>query len=372
VIPDGSLVRKLCLTLTLSALAVLASACSTSSTEETDTPFSMGIEGREYQPYENTLAVSDRMRSFTLPLNNPGVVPAHAASHMEEDDLIAGVVVNGQARAYPRWMLVTYHVVNDTINDAPIMVAHCEICSGTSAFRPVVEGFGGRSLIFDTYGPAKGTFSVYDYQTHTVWSPFTGRTLEGQLHPSRMERIPVMVQSWGAWMERFPDTEVVFGSRLFIEHSEHGRGEDNEIGAEFIPQGFANVANMEDVRLARSALVFGITNLRGDQSIAFSLDWLEEQQSVVKHPFDNGYYLLEKIGPFAVAAFRLEEDQVDQTYSVSSRSPFQLTDDEGHSWDEFGKASAGGAGGRDLLVADGYLTEWYEWVSSYPASEIAR
>ncbi len=369
-IPGSSFVWKSSLTLTLSILAALASACSTSSTGEADAPFSMGIEGREYLPYENTLAVSDRMRSFTLPLNNPGVVPAHAASHMEEDDLIAGVVVNGQARAYPRWMLVTYHVVNDTINNAPIMVAHCEICSGTSAFRPVVDGFGGRSLIFDTYGPAKGTFSVYDYQTHTVWSPFTGRTLEGQLHPSRMERIPVMVETWGTWMERFPDTEVVFGSRLFIEHSEHGRGEDNEIGAEYIPQGFANVANMEDVRLARNALVFGITNIQGDPSIAFPLEWLEEKQGVVKHPFDNEYYLLSKLGPFAVAAFRLEEDQAEKTYSVSSLHPFRLADDEGNSWDEFGKASEGET--RDLLVADGYLTEWYEWVSSYPASEIAH
>ena len=26
---------------------------------------------------------------------------------------------------------------------------------------------------------------------------------------------------------------------------------------------------------------------------------------------------------------------------------------------------------RDLAVADGYFTEWYEWVSGYPESEIA-
>ncbi len=42
------------------------------------------------------------------------------------------------------------------------------------------------------------------------------------------------------------------------------------------------------------------------------------------------------------------------------------------SFNEFGKASEEETGRRDLLIADGYLTEWYEWVSSYPASEIAR
>ena len=52
-------------------------------------------------------------------MNNPGVVPASAASHMEADDLVFGVVVKGQPRAYPRWVMVAYHVVNDTINDVP-------------------------------------------------------------------------------------------------------------------------------------------------------------------------------------------------------------------------------------------------------------
>ena len=51
----------------------------------------------------------------------------------------------------------------------------------------------------------------------------------------------------------------------------------SHIKPEYIPQGFANVANMDDLRLARNALVFGVTNQEGDQSIAFPLDLLEKQ-----------------------------------------------------------------------------------------------
>ena len=101
------------------------------------------------------------------------------AFHMSEADLIAGIEVNGQRRAYPLWILVAYHVVNDTLDDSPVLLSHCEACSGASAFRPILDPFEGKSLTFQIHGIAHGSFSIYDYQTQTVWSPFTGRTLEG-------------------------------------------------------------------------------------------------------------------------------------------------------------------------------------------------
>ena len=165
----------------------------------------------QFKPWDETLALTSPFPRFIfLPLNNPAVVPASMAPFMEDDDIVAGVVVEGQARAYPQWVLVAYHVVNDTIGNSPVLLAHCEICSGTSSFTPMVEDFEGRTLSFQIHGIAKGTFSVYDYQTQTVWSPFTGRTMEGALHPSRMDRIPLIVEPWGDWKKRFPDTEFDF------------------------------------------------------------------------------------------------------------------------------------------------------------------
>lgn len=327
-------------------------------------------EAPQFSAWPNELA--GRFRSFLLPLNNPSTVPAAMASHMEEDDVVAGLVVNGQARAYPQWILVAYHVVNDTINEAPVLLAHCEICSGTSAFQPVVDGFEGGSLTFGQYGPANGTFSVYDYQTKSVWSPFTGRTLQGELNPSRMKRIPLIVEHWGDWVKRFPETDVIFASRLLIEQREHGRGEHNQLGAEYIPDGFQRVANMGDERLARNALVFGIANVKGDRAMAFPLGSLKEEDPPLKYEFDGHQYLIKKIGEFGVVAFRLEEGQEGNTYHVVSQTPFRLGDDEGRVWDEFGKSLKEEAGSRQLQMADGYFTEWYEWVSSYPHSEIAH
>ncbi len=357
--------------LALFGALVVAGACGSAGTEADDAQASTGGEDIPFSAWEKSLALSSPFPRFIfLPLNNPGVVPVELANYMDDEDIVAGVLVDGKARAYPLWILVAYHVVNDTINEAPVLLAHCEICSGASAFTPVLERFEGRTLSFQIHGIAKGTFSIYDYQTQTVWSPFTGRTFEGTLHPSRMDRIPLVLEPWEDWVKRYPETDVLFASRKFKER-EHGRGEHNQIGAEYLPDGFKNVANMEDTRLKANVLVFGVTNLAGDQSIAFPLDLLEGKE-VMKYEFAKESYLLKKMGGFTVVAFRLQRDQENRTYHQVSPSPFRLADDQGGLWDEFGNAVNETGEKRNLAPADGYMTEWYEWVSGYPESQIAH
>ena len=72
-----------------------------------------------------------------------------------------------------------------------------------------------------------------------------------------------------------------------------------------------------------------------------------------------------------MVAFRLDENQAERTYQQVSDSPFRLGNDSAGLWDEFGRAVNETGEKRDLAVADGYFTEWYEWVSGYPESEIA-
>ena len=348
-------------------LSLAAGACGSSATTEPEAQVSAELQ---FKPWEESLALSSPFPRFIfLPLNSPDIVPVDMASHMKAEDVVVGVVIDGQPRAYPLWIFGQYHVVNDTINDVPVVLAYCEICSGASAFNPVVEGFGGQSLSFQIHGIARGTFTVYDYQTQTVWSPFTGRTLEGNLHPSKMERIPVIMETWEDWARRYPETEVLFASSKFRER-EHMSVAQAALGHEYIPQGFIDVGNMSDTRLAHNAFVFGVTNQAGDRSIAFPLEFLDQQEGVLKYPFADALYLLKKVEDYGVVAFRLGKDQEDNEYQLTGESPFRMVDDLGGTWDEFGNAL--NEGGENLIPADGYFTEWYEWVSGYPESGIAN
>ena len=133
----------------LFVLGVLVGVFWLSEGEEQVAQVSLEEPEPHFKPWDETLALTSPFPRFIfLPLNNPAVVPADMAPFMKDDDIVAGVVVEGQARAYPQWVLVAYHVVNDTIGESPLLLAHCEICSGTSAFDPMVEAFEGQNPEF--------------------------------------------------------------------------------------------------------------------------------------------------------------------------------------------------------------------------------
>ena len=56
-------------------------------------------------------------------LLNPRFIPAEEAD-VDSDDLVVGVAVNGEARAYPVKILNWHEAVNDEIHQQPILVTY--------------------------------------------------------------------------------------------------------------------------------------------------------------------------------------------------------------------------------------------------------
>ncbi len=63
-------------------------------------------------------------RDRFLPATDPRVVGAAQATFLEPADEVFGVVVAGEARAYPIPMLAYHHVVNDVIQGIPVAVTY--------------------------------------------------------------------------------------------------------------------------------------------------------------------------------------------------------------------------------------------------------
>ena len=55
-------------------------------------------------------------------LLKPKFVQAGAADHVRPEDPVIGVVVDGEARAYPIKILNWHEAVNDTLNGQPLVV----------------------------------------------------------------------------------------------------------------------------------------------------------------------------------------------------------------------------------------------------------
>ncbi len=56
------------------------------------------------------------------PLEDPRIVPAREAAYMEPDEIVLGIVVNGEARAYPKRFMNVHELANDIVGGKPVAV----------------------------------------------------------------------------------------------------------------------------------------------------------------------------------------------------------------------------------------------------------
>ena len=121
-------------------------------------------------------------------------------------ELVLGVNLDGNAKAYPFSALNREQVVNDTYAGEDVMIFF-DTATGTAlAFD---RSPGDTPLTFSIEGEPNGTATVLvDEETGSKWTAFTGSAIDGELKGSRLERIPSHLSFWFAWSDWNPQTEI--------------------------------------------------------------------------------------------------------------------------------------------------------------------
>ena len=124
-------------------------------------------------------------------------------------DLVVGVEIGGEERAYPLHVLNVHEVINDTVGGVPITVywnwpsGHVSVFNRTIENEPQNFGVSGLS--------GNGTMLLYiDSQQEggeQLWSIMKHASVSGD--PHTLEQIPHEVTSWGNWSEQHPNTTAV-------------------------------------------------------------------------------------------------------------------------------------------------------------------
>ena len=144
-------------------------------------------------------------------LTNPTLLEAGEADYLTEDELVFGVTINGDARAYPLRIMDWHEMFNDVIGGVPVSLAYCTLCGSGILFETTVAGrdapfvFGSSGFLY------RSNKLMYDQETHSLWNQFTGRPVVGPLTGSGIElkTRPVAITSWQAWREANPETRVL-------------------------------------------------------------------------------------------------------------------------------------------------------------------
>ena len=144
-------------------------------------------------------------------LTNPRLLPVAAASYLKPSDLVFGVAINGDVRAYPLRIMDWHEMFNEVIGGVPVSLAYCTLCGSGILFETSVEGqpqpfvFGSSGFLY------RSNKLMYDTATHSLWNQFTGRPVVGPLTGSGivLRTRPVVISSWTDWRARHPGTKVL-------------------------------------------------------------------------------------------------------------------------------------------------------------------
>ena len=144
-------------------------------------------------------------------LVDPDHIDAPDAAYLGDDDLVFGVEINGDARAYPLRILNWHEMFNDVVGGVPVALAYCTLCGSGILYESLVEG-RSQPFIFGSSGFLyRSNKLMYDRETNSLWNQFLGRPVVGPLTGSGLElKIrPVAITSWKDWRRRHPDTKVL-------------------------------------------------------------------------------------------------------------------------------------------------------------------
>ncbi|MGI9658945.1 MAG: DUF3179 domain-containing (seleno)protein [Gaiellaceae bacterium] len=142
-------------------------------------------------------------------LDDPAVTDAAGGSWYSDDAFVFGVVVNGEARAYPKHIMEIHEMINDTLGDRRIGMPYCTLCGSAQAY---FTDIGEEDVILRTSGLLTRSNKVmYDLGTLSVFDTFTGEALSGALQDAGvvLEQVTVATSTWGEWKAAHPDTTIV-------------------------------------------------------------------------------------------------------------------------------------------------------------------
>ena len=264
---------------------------------------------------------------------------------LDPDDPVFGVVRDGEAKAYPQYILVHHEIVNDTIAGDSVAVTYCPLTGTAQGFErgPVELGVSGRLV--------NSNLTMYDRGTDSWWPQMLATAITGPLTGESLREFRVTWTTWDRWSSAYPETTALteetgfsrrYGTDPYGQYNEK-RGYYSSTRTLFEPlEG--------DSRAHPKAVVIGARTKTG--AVAFDKETLLSQRVLTGRIDDTPYV--------AVADTDLETGYV---YANPESATVEAADG-GYTLD-------GTTHDADSLPLDRSLSfdaMWFAWAGFYPES----
>ena len=290
---------------------------------------------------------------------------------LEDSELVLGLNINGDIRAYPLQILVWHEIVNDVVGGKPVAITYCPLCFTNQVFSrtlnddSIVE-FGTSGKLYNS------NLVMYDRKSNSLWSQALGEGIVGDYSGVKLERIPFDIAYWKEWKKLYPESKVLT----------RDTGTVRPYGADPYGDYYTNdlilfpVAN-DDKRLGLKEIIVGLENK--NQYKAYKLQDIETDKVINDVIGDDKKIALVSLEPFMVRVFDrvIDSDNndegnkiivVDLFYNQANNTLIdKVTNSELNFEGKFIKGQLQDKQLKRLPMDQGF---WFEWAAFHPETEV--
>jgi len=143
------------------------------------------------------------------PLRQPEMIGPKEADYLGNNDIVFGISINGDHRAYPKRILAWHEMFVDEVGGVSLAGVYCTLCGTVIAYDTEFEGtnydLGTSGFLY------RSNKLMYDRATQSLWNTIEGKPVIGPLIDAGIELTSraVVTTTWGEWKKRHPDTRVL-------------------------------------------------------------------------------------------------------------------------------------------------------------------
>ena len=294
-------------------------------------------------------------------VDSPNFSPVSDIDFLSDSELVVGVLDGDVAKAYPHIILDWHEIVNDQVGATNVAVTYCPLTGTALGWNRMVNGqlvtFGVSGKLYNT------NLMPFDRTTESYWTQLGLECVNGDWINSKVDFVPVIEMSWGAWKAAFPNSLVM--------NTDTGHSRNYGV----YPYGDYRTNNQNiifpvspfDNRQPSKERVLGVISEETNRS--YSID-LFSQDAVITDTLDNSELIVigSKLQNFIVA-YENNLGLTEVTY-VSDSLPVVAASAQGDMITIDGRIVEGPNAGQSLVTTRSWIGYWISFGAFYPGIEI--
>jgi hypothetical protein len=281
-----------------------------------------------------------------------------ASSDMDKAKLVIGVMINGQAKAYPIQLIGYHHQVMDTIGQTPVLITYCTVCRTGRAFSPIVNG---KMESFRLVGMDHFNAVFEDETTKSWWRQATGVAIVGPLKGSKLKEFPSTQLTLDTWLRQYPHSLVMQPDTTFMDN--YFKLEDYDRGTMQ-----SSLVKRDVVSWKPNSWIVGVMN----NHFSKAYDWNELVTKKLIQDSVNRLPILLAIEN-DTTSFHVYDRRVNGSvlnFEMAGDGKLLMDQNTHSSWNMDGLCIDGSLKGEKLMTVQSYNEFWHSWQTFHKEARI--